>query len=207
MKKIIISSAIALLSCAAAAQGYAGAVVALTKLGADCAGMLVCDTKGHGAKIYFGSKLAKENQLDFGVGGVDAIEFGVIAFGKGASNYTREYVDAVSGGPNIVAPATTVNTANALIASVVARVPLFEGASFLVRPGVAYVSSTQRYYVSGVQNGSETATKLKPYVGLGLEFSLMENMKVVGSFDWTKFDVANQKANLTSLGLGAEIGF
>lgn len=207
MKKLWITVASMTFCGLAVAQGYAGAVVALTKLGADCAGMMSCDTKGHGVKIYFGSKLIKSDQFDFGVGVVDAVEFGVMSFGKGAVNYSKEYVDAVNGGPNIVAAATTVNTANALIASVVARVPLFEGANFLVRPGVAYVSSTQRYYVSGIQNGSETATKFKPYLGLGFDFSPMDGVKFVGSFDWTKFDVASQKSNLTSLGLGAEIGF
>jgi len=206
MKKLMIASAMVVYGGVAAAQGYAGAVVALTKLGSGCSGTLSCDTRGVGAKIYFGSKLAKESRFEFGFGEVDAVEFGVMSFGKGSYTYSKDYVNGATGVP-FTLDASTVNTANALVASIVARVPIFDGASILVRPGLAYVSSTQRYYVAGVQNGSETTTKLKPYVGLGLEYSLVDKFKVVGSFDWTRFDAASQKVNLMSLGLGAEIGF
>lgn len=206
MKKMMIAAAMAVFCGVAAAQGYVGAVVALTKLGSGCSGTLSCDTKGVGAKVYFGSKLAKESRFEFGFGAVDAVEFGVMSFGKGSYTYNKDYVNGSTGTP-FTLDASTVNTANALVASVVARMPVFDGVSILVRPGLAYVSSTQRYYVAGVRNGSETETKLKPYVGLSVEYSVMDKFKVVGSFDWTRFDAASQKANLTALGLGAEIGF
>lgn len=206
MKNMMITAAMGVFCGVAAAQGYVGAVAALTKLGSGCSGTLSCDTSGVGAKVYFGSKLSKESRFEFGVGEIDAVEFGVMSFGKGSYTYNKDYVDGSTGDP-FTLNASTVNTANALVASIVARVPLFDGASFLVRPGLAYVSSTQRYYVAGAQNGSQTETKLKPYLGLGLEYSLTDNFKVVGSFDWTRFDAASQNVNLMSLGLGAEVGF
>lgn len=205
MKNIFVTCSLLVACSVTLAQGYAGAVVALTNFDANCGEQMSCDNKGHGVKVYFGSKLAKESQIDLGFAKLDSVEVGLINFGKGRLSYSRAFVDP-DNGPYLV-NAATVNTANALTAAAVIRMPVFDGAAFLVRPGLAYVSSTQRYYVSGVQDGSETATKFKPYLGLGVEYAPMDNFKIVGSFDFTQFDVAGQKANLKSLGLGAEIGF
>ena len=206
MKKTVIASAMTLLCGVAFAQGYVGAVVSLTSIGTDCSGVASCDKKGRGGKVYFGTKFAKANQLDFGIGSVDSLEFGVVTFGKGATTYTKQYLDANTS-TTYDLDASTSNTANALVGTVVVRLPLFDGAAVTVRPGLAYVSSTQRYYVAGAQNGSETATKLKPYLGLGIEFSLFQDVRVVGAFDWTKFDVADHHSSLKAFGVGAEIGF
>lgn len=206
MKNCFIAAALFAAVGSSSAQGYMGAVVALTNFSASCTDPLVCHDKGHGIKLYAGSRLDKEYQLDIGVGKIDAVEVGVVNFGKGRLNYSQQFIDANTSNVYAV-DAATVNTANALIGAFVMRMPVVDQLAFLVKPGIAYVSSTQRYYVQGVQNGSETATKLKPYLGLGVEYGIVDNVKIVGAIDWTQFDVAGQKANIYSFGLGAEVGF
>ncbi len=190
----------------ASAQGYVGAVAALTSVGLDCSGHDTCDKRGFGIKLYAGSPISKENALDFGVGVVDAVEFGLVNFGKGSGSHTVTYVDLNTGNPFDQA-VVTVGTANAIFGAFVARFPLADSIAVLAKPGLAYVSSTQRYYIGSNSNGSTTSTKLQPYLGLGAEVAVASKLKLIGSFDWTRYDVASKKSNLTSFGLGAELGF
>lgn len=207
MFKCVVVSALGFcLAQSVEAQGYVGAVAALTSVGLDCSGHDTCDKKGFGVKLYAGSPISKENRVDLGVGVVDAVEFGLINFGKGGGAHTVTYIDLNSGSP-FDQSVSTVGTANAIFGAFVARFAVVDTISLLVKPGLAYVSSTQRYYIGSNSNGSETATKLQPYLGFGAELNVDSKFKLVGSFDWTRYDVGSKKSNLTSLGLGAEIGF
>lgn len=187
-------------------QGYAGAVVALSKIDGACQGQETCDHRGRAARVYFGSNLSAARQIDLGIGKIAAVEFGLMSFGKGGSTGQGTYTMDVDVGP-VVLPTQRSTTANALTFAVASVFPFGGGVSGVVRTGAAYVSSTVRYYVNGVENGSETATKLKPYLGLGLEVDVVDNVKIVGVFDWTKFDVAGSSSSLHSIGLGAQVGF
>lgn len=211
MKKFVAAFVLSLTGVAAFAQGYAGVVAALSSVDAGCSDQLSCDKKGHALKVYFGTALAKGNQIDFGIGKLQSVEVGLIAFGKGASTSTTVLYDGntdpADPASHIVVPTSRSITANALTLAGAAKFPIVDDLAVVAKGGLAYVSSTIRYYTQGGQNGSETATKLKPYLGLGVEFEAMKGFRIVGSYDWTKFDVADQKGSLKALGLGAEIGF
>lgn len=192
------------------AEGYVGAVAALTSIGGGCdARFSECDKKGFGLKIYFGSRFAPSNQLDFGVGKLESIEIGAINFGKSDSRGTVVIPGADSVDPTLPGYflGSTTATANALIVAGVARVPVADNFVATAKAGAAYVSSTIKYFIAGASNGSVTATKLQPYIGLGLELDVGSGLKIVGSYDWTRFNVESQKGNLGALGVGAQFGF
>lgn len=206
MKKVIATCSLILGCSAAMSQGYVGAVAALSRIDGACQGQDTCDHKGHAVRAYFGSALSPDHQIDLGIGKISSVEVGIISFGKGGSTGSVVYTDSGSASPyNRSGQRST--TANALTFSAVSTFPFGGGVSGLARAGVAYVSSTVRYHIDGVENGSETATKLKPYLGLGVEYEVVDNLKVVGAFDWTQFDVAGNKSSLKSFGLGAQVGF
>lgn len=206
MKKVFVACSLMAACVSAMSQGYVGAVVALSRVDGACGGQDTCDQRGHAVRAYFGTPLSAENQIDFGVGKISAVEVGLIGFGKGRSSGQASYTPDVNN-PPVSVPTQRSTTSNALTFAAVARIPVAGDLSGVLRAGAAYVSSTVRYYVNGVENGSETATKLKPYLGLGLEFEAMKGFRIVGSYDWTKFDVSDQKGGLKAFGLGAEIGF
>jgi len=218
MKKVIVSCVLFAACSTAMSQGYMGAVLALSKIDGACAGQDDCNSDRHHAfKVYFGSPLAQAHQIDLGVGKVSAVEVGIINFGKGrsAGHTSVPELDAnglvITDNNNVPiltnAPTARSTTAHALTLAAVSTFPIGGGVTGVVRTGAAYVTSTVRYYVQGAENGSETANKLKPYLGLGLEYDVVDNVKIVGAFDWTKFDVAGNTSNLKSFGLGASVGF
>lgn len=214
MKKILLGSFFCIVSVSAFAQGYAGAVAALSKMGLNCDGQASCDKKGRAVKLYVGSNLSQEKQIDFGVGRLQAVEVSFIGFGKSSSNGTGylydpnvDILDPAAPSPLYPVPTSKSVTANAITFAGVLKFPIVEGAGAVARVGAAYVSSTARYYVQGGSNGSETSTKLKPYIGLGLEYEAVKGLRFVGAYDWTKLDVSNQRGGLQSLGLGAEMDF
>lgn len=210
MKKLIIASIFVSGLTAAHAEGYAGAVASLTSIGGGCDSRLAeCDKKGFGVKVYFGSKLTGARQLDLGIGKIDAVEAGFVNFGKIQSQGMIQLPDVTDAlGINLVpSRATTSATANALVVAAVAHVPVADDFTGVVKLGGAYVSSTVRYFIEGASDSSKTATKLQPYIGLGFEMALASNIKLVGSYDWTRFSVEGQKGSLGAFGMGAQFGF
>jgi hypothetical protein len=219
MKKVIASLSLLAACTTALAQGYVGALVALSRIDGACAGQNTCSETGHHAmKVYFGSSLSEDHQFDLGIGKIAAVEVGMISFGNGQSTGTAQAAQLDANGqvvsdPNtgsavmVSVPASRSTSARALTFAAVSLFPMGGGVNGVLRTGAAYVTSTVNYYVQGVENGSETASKLKPYVGLGLEYSVTDNVKVVSAFDWTKFDVAGYQSSLRSFGIGAQVGF
>jgi len=193
------------------AQGYVGAVAALSSVGMDCSDTLSCDKKGHGFKMYGGTKLSPANQINLGgFGKIDAVEVGVLTFGKFSSSVPVSYpvYDPDTGGSTTQNRVSSSSyTSNALTVAAVANFPILSDLAFSLKLGAAYESSTIRNYVDGAGNGSDTSTKLKPYIGLGLSYAVLNSVKIVSSYDRIAFDVAGQKSNASMFGLGAEIGF
>ncbi|MGC4059591.1 MAG: outer membrane beta-barrel protein [Aquabacterium sp.] len=213
MYRYVVAGALSAVAFSSQAQGYVGAVAALSSIGVDCAEKASCDKKGHGAKIYAGSKFDTANQFDLGGVGKDVwIEVGVVSFGKAATSELGYYyiVDPVNGGvltDPISRQISKTATANALTVAAVAEFPIVNNLEFSLKLGAAYVSSTMRTYIDGVENGSLTETKLKPYIGLGVSYVVMNSFKIVGAYDHTSFDVDGRKSHVSNIGLGAEIGF
>jgi hypothetical protein len=208
MKRIVVAAMLAGLGSVACAQGYAGAVLSLSRLDFGCVDGNTCDEKGRGFKIYAGSKLSPGRTLNLGIGKLDAIEVSYLKFGKAKASGSKEimfYEDSFV----FPFPVDTTETAlaDALTLAAVVHVPVVDQLTAVGRLGVAYVSSTLRSTVDGKTMGATTSNKFKPYAGLGLEYGIPNVVKVVGSFDWTKYEVNDRKGNAKMFGLGVETNF
>jgi hypothetical protein len=73
--------------------------------------------------------------------------------------------------------------------------------SGVARLGVAYVDAKS----SGLLASS--SSKLKLYGGLGLEYSLNKQFKLVGNADFTNYDTGRQSGAAHLLSVGAQYGF
>ena len=202
MYRFFVAGLLFSLSMLANAQGYIGVAAAKSNVGIDCAGKTLCDHKGFGAKLYAGTKMSAGDP-------VDAVEVGVMNFGKSRSSALVNYDDVNTPitGISTLREVSTVGLVNALTFSGVLNFTVTDGLVLTTKMGVAYVSSTVRTYVDGAPNGSVTATKFKPYLGLAASFSVDENVKLVGSYDLTVFDVDGKKSHAGMMGLGAEVQF
>lgn len=210
MKKILCVPVLLGIILPACAQGYFGAVAALSSTGLDCSSTLSCDKKGFALKVYGGTKLAPSSQLDLGVARLDAVEFSAINFGKvGSSGPTtvKRYNVNTFALESVAVDASTVNTANAITASAVINAPISQDFTAAARVGIAYVSATTRRYVDGTSNASETQTKFQPYLGLSAAYSVTDAVRLVGSYDFTRAPFVGRTANVSAYGVGAELTY
>lgn len=210
MKKILWILACMGLSVPVYAQGYFGAVAALSSTGLDCSSTRSCDKKGFALKIYGGTKLTPSSQVDLGIARLDAVEFSAINFGKigsTASATVKRYNSDTFAIDDVVVDASTVNTVNAITAAAVLNAPVTSELGLAARLGMAYVSATSRRYVDGVSNGSETQTKFQPYVGFSAMYSITDAIRLVGSYDFTRAPFVGRTANVSAYGVGAELTY
>lgn len=209
MKRYLFGFAICVASTASNAQGYVGAVRSFTNIGYDCPQGMTCDKSGHGWRFYGGTKLSASSQIDLGIGKIDSIEVGYLKYAQVVSGgqTTIDYLNSVGEPDTRVVPTALRIQADALTLAMVARFPLIDQLSASARLGVAYVSSTVRRDLDGMTNTSETTTKLKPYVGLGVEYDIPSIVKLIGTFDLTKIDAGGFSGNARMIGLGAERSF
>lgn len=210
MKRLIVSLVVGGFCGFAAAQSYVGAVWALTNIGYDCPSGSACDKSGKGLKFYGGTSLPNSAQIDLGVGRVQSFEVAYSRFGKVSSSSVIDYsyYDSVSGLP-ATRPAEQVEImqADAISAVFVARFPIVDSVAISARLGAAFVSSTLKTEIDGRSNKSETATKLKPYASVGVEYEVPSVIKIVGGVDLTGYDVGGRKGTMRMVSLGAEKTF
>ncbi len=209
MKRTLVGIVLAGLYASASAQGYAGAVVGLSKIHVDCGGLSPCDDKGKAFKIYAGTQV-KEGLVNTERFKLDTVEVSFIRFGSAKVNTggrTLTYNDEEGNEVNEVASTENRTKAQALTLAGVGRFLITPQLTASAKLGVAYVDTTVARYVSEASEGSNTKNKFKPYLGLGLEFSVHQNVKLVASFDHTKLETEDSKGTLQMFGLGAQIGF
>lgn len=209
MNRFFLGFAIFTATTLANAQGYVGAVRSFTNIGYECPPGMNCDKSGHGWRFYGGTKLSASKQIDLGIGKVDSVEVGYLKYAQVISSgqATVDYLNDVGDPATRIAPTALRIQADALTLAMVARFPLVDQLSASARLGVAYVSSTVRHDLDGMTNTSETTTKLKPYVGFGVEYDIPSVVKVVGTFDLTKVNAGGFSGNARMIGLGAEKSF
>ncbi|RTL30106.1 MAG: hypothetical protein EKK47_11305 [Burkholderiales bacterium] len=217
MKKIFFAGVVCAVSFGAHAQGYFGVIRALTNVGFTCAPGDSCESKGQAWKFYGGTKLSPARTIDFGVGKIDAVEVSYFRTSAATASGPTQVDDFDSFG-NIVQRDTTAKVkaqVDAIVLAGVARFPIVDQLSATAKLGLAYVSTTLRSEVDGLSYNSVTQTKLRPYVGLGVEYDIPSICTIVGSFDITRVDVsdssryysAQAKGNLKLLGIGAQKSF
>lgn len=199
MKRILAMVALSGAAFAASAEGYAGAVFALTKVEAGCLSGYSCDLKGRGGKLYAGSKLSAAKAVDFGFGKIDAIEIAYLKFGD-----TKAELPA----PDVFNPALReYSVTDAIAVAAVAHVPVVDQVSVVGKLGVAYVSSTLRKAQDNTSLGGVTENHFRPYLALGLEYDIPSVVKIVASVDVTKFQTNSRRGPAKMVGLGAETSF
>ncbi|NBD20590.1 hypothetical protein GTZ97_07915 [Aquabacterium fontiphilum] len=188
----------------AAAQGYAGAVLSLSKVSDGCPLPEKCDDSGRGGKLYFGTRMA-EPLLRLGAFKVAAMEVGLLRSSKARSQGV-ELVDIVDEGELPFAVRNTIK-ADALTFALVGSLPVADRLALDVKAGAAYVSSTIRYEFDGRSDGSRTRNRLSPYAGLALQYGVLSNVRVGAAVDVFRFNVAGESGVVSQLGFGAEVDF
>lgn len=210
MSRIVFLLGFVFFSSLASAQSYFGAVLSFTRIGFDCPSGAECDHSGRGLKVYGGAKLPDKMTLDAGFVRVDSIEVSYLGFKEVRSRTAPQQVGYLDENGDVQfreADAGLKVQADALVAALVARAPVVNQLEAVFRLGGAYVSSTYRTDLDGKSKTSETVSKLKPYFGVGIEYEVPSLMKLVGSFDMTKYDVAGKTGNLRMIGVGAQTSF
>ncbi len=211
MKRVIAACCLAGVSSVALADGYFGAVLALSKIQSGCSSGYKCDQVALGGRLYGGTKLKPSQVVDLGgLGSINAMEVGYIRPGNGKSSgnkVIRRYNPDLADVEVVSVPATETVEATVIYAALVSNFPLDAQTSLSAKLGVAYVSSTLLSRVDGVSDGGQTATKFKPYLGLGAAYSIGDGLSLTGSFDFTQYDVVGRKGNITALGFGAQKSF
>lgn len=197
------------------AQGYVGAVAALSNVDFDCqVRFSACDKSSSGGKIYFGQKLGSAPLAGFSP---RSVEVTYLRFGAGKAKGTEEIDVAVVQNPGTpseeivrgtrIAPIAEKAETDAIAVAGVWSVEPVHGASLSAKAGIAYVSSTIKDSLDGRSNGAKSQSRLQPYLGLAAAYSLAGTARVVASLDLTRFDVDGRKGLASMLGLGAELEF
>lgn len=211
MKRLFVVAAMSAAVSSVHAEGYAGAILALTRLDIPCEASVPCDRKANGGRIYFGSRLSDASRIDFGVGAIDAVEFGYMKLGaaktEGSATTYKFDPDDPAVVNSVLVPATVKTQADALTFAAVMHFPVTTNLSFAARAGAAYVTTTVKRTQDGLSSGSRSESHLRPYVGLGVEFDIPQWVKVVGTFDATQFEVNGKKGSAQLMGLGLEKAF
>jgi opacity protein-like surface antigen len=199
MKRVLALAALSLVSVAACAEGYVGAVLALTRVEAGCPSGYTCNFRGHGGKLYAGTKLSADRAVDFSFGKIDAIEVSYLKFGGTKADLPP---------PDAFNPGLHESTVtDAIAVSAVAHVPVADQFSVVGKLGLAYVSSTIRGAQDTTSLGGVSENHLKPYIALGLEYDIPNVVKIVGSMDLTGYQTTGRRGPATMIGIGAETNF
>jgi OOP family OmpA-OmpF porin len=160
MKKFLFAAALSAACGLASAQGYAGALVGLAKISTDCPIGYSCDDSSTGMKVYGGYEVAPNI----------AVEVGYTNFGKSK---------VTVGGGSGEFKSTALSVVGAF------RFPIAAEFTGVARLGLASVSGKS----SGTALAkSETKSSIKLYTGLGLEYDIAKDIKLVGAFDLTNTD-------------------
>ncbi len=231
MKRTLVAVALAGLYATASAQGYVGAIVGLSNYDLNCEGFSPCDKKDKAVKLYAGTQF-KQGLIDTSRFKLDTLEVSYIRFGSvKAGTGTRRDSAADPDDSTIIIntdrPMTASGKANAVVFAGVGRFIITPSLTASAKAGLAYVNTTIDQAVDGASWSSETKSKIKPYFGLGLEYALNDKLKIVGNFDYTKYEgefdgsidgkADNASDNVVSdrtlkgsvyqLGLGLQFGF
>jgi OOP family OmpA-OmpF porin len=165
----------------AQAQGYAGALVQMSKYnsGGICEsyGATDCDDKATGYKVYGGSVISESM----------GIEAAWIDFGK-----VKPRLGASQGEGRV----------KSIVLAAVLRADVYRG---LVISGKAGLAATTATVSAGGEDDDEQHPAI--YLGASIEYPIYKTLKVVGAFDFTRAQINGEKFGVSAFGLGAQVGF
>lgn len=183
MKHILIGSLALALSSAALADNYIGATLGSSHIDINCGVNTACESGDTGARIYGGFDVSRRASLS----GL-ALEVGYIHFGTVRAS---------------LGPVTTRSVeVSALTFGAAMRVPFTPAFSGVGRLGLAYVDGT-----TSTPLGSSSSSNLKLHGGLGLEYTLNKQFKLVGAADFTTYDSGADTGSAHLISVGAQYGF
>jgi len=208
MKRVLMGVVLATAVSAVWADGYVGAAYGNSKAGVKCDSGMPCDHRASNPfKIYGGTKIA--DLPNFGM------EVSYIRFGSFDAQHARQVYD--------VGAAATVDShenhhinARAITAALVGRYEPVSNLNLVGRVGLAYSIASVDYAVMSVNNGaasgyvsngSQTSSKVKPYLGVGVEYDIKGIVKVALAYDWSQYSVAEEKGNVSLWSLGVQKDF
>lgn len=177
MKKSVIAAALLAVCGAASAQGYAGALIGLSKISTDCASIASCDDTDTGYKVFAGYQVMPNV----------AIELGYTDFGKARASLGSVHEEI---------EASAISVVGAF------RVPFSEDFIGVARLGLAGVKAKRTPSLSG-----ESESNLKLYTGLGLEYQVSDAFKLSAAIDLTSAEVEGDSGAVYLIGVGAQAGF
>lgn len=180
---------LAVAAVGAHAQNYAGVLVQMSDYNNDkvcdryatrlgVSGSLSdCDHKATGFKAYAGTVVSESI----------ALEAAYIDFGKVKPNLNGVAADG---------------RVKSVVLAAVLRADVFRG---LVLSGKAGVAATTASAKAGGLHDDEQHPAI--YLGAGVEFPVYKSIKVVGSFDFTRAQIDEEKFGVSAFGLGAQFDF
>lgn len=187
MKKMLLASALVTMMGGACAQAYVGGALGVAHADFDCKGTTSCDKSDTSFKLYGGYK----------INDIWAAELGYANFGKTKATV---YVPAYA----LTAAGELENTAFTL--ALAGRTAIAAQLNAAVRVGLARVRSEGTVTVLSTKV-SASETKIKPYLGLGLEYVFTKSLSATLGVDLTQGELYSDTYNLTAFNVGVQYGF
>jgi OmpA-OmpF porin, OOP family len=173
MKKILLAAALTAVCGVAAAQGYAGALIGMGKIDGCIGGGISCDDSDTAFKIYGGYELGEGWSAELAY-----TNFGELTLTSGANTLKTKV--------------TGFSVAAAY------RYSFNSDITGVARIGLGMLDGKNSGGITNVSVAVDDSAKLM--FGLGLEYNLADNIKLVGAFDAISADA-------TLFGIGAQVGF
>jgi len=182
MKKHIgmVGSVLLLLSGGALAEGYLGVAVGQGRQSVECPAGVSCKVTDTAYKLVGGYVFGK----------VVGVEAGFLDFGK-----AKATASSLNSEVNV----------SALMLGGVARAHFTSDFAALLRLGVASVKAERKVY--GLFTDEASESKVKPYFGVGLSYSISRQVAVEVAADFTKAELEGEKANVRALTAGVRLEF
>lgn len=178
MKKMMLAAVLAVAAGGASAQGYAGALIGLTKVNTSCLPGATCDDSDNGYKAYGG----------FNINPNVAVEVGYTDFGK----------FSISGpGGRAEIKGTALSVVGAF------RAQFSKEVAGVARLGFASVKGK----LSSTVGASGSDDNLKVYAGLGIEYAFGDDLKISAAADFTDVEYDGGSGTAYIAGIGLQYGF
>ncbi|HET8693577.1 MAG TPA: hypothetical protein VFM33_02805 [Aquabacterium sp.] len=146
--------------------------------------------------------------------GVSGYEFSYIRFGRTKTRFTQlldqQNANAVAGAPGYSLAYGDYDLhgqTNAMTAAMVWRASILATTSLVGKLGLAYVTTSLNASVNGAHIGQGTASKLKPYVGLGIEQQILPATTMSAGLDWTRYSLQGYAGPIRMVGIGLQQAF
>ncbi|MBI5926576.1 MAG: outer membrane beta-barrel protein [Aquabacterium sp.] len=193
MKRILLAAALVALTGAVGAEMTSfriGATLGSARIDMDCSGTTTCDKTDTSFKIYG----------DYRLSDMWAVEAGYMKLGQLKAT-------AYDPGDSTTSESTVKVTAPYL--ALAGRAEIIPDLNCVVRVGLARVRTEMHVTEPTLPVDLRLKTiKVKPYVGLGLEYSIMPTLQAVAGADFTHAEAHDLvTGTVRSFNLGVQYGF